>query len=63
MLQMIDIQTQPRYSISLLVYRNCIHNILKVDTNTRNGFHIWYSDTLTSNAMKNLRYVSLRKIF
>ena len=54
MLQMIDVLTQHRYSISLLAYRNCIHYILKVDTNTRNGFHIWYSDTLTSNVMKNL---------
>jgi hypothetical protein len=55
MLQMLDKPTQHRYSISLLAYRNYFHNILKVYTNTRNGYHIWYSDILTNNVLKNLQ--------
>jgi hypothetical protein len=47
MLQTIDVLAQDRHSISLLAYSNCLHNILMVYTNTRNGFHIWYSDIRT----------------
>jgi hypothetical protein len=55
MLQTIDVLAQDRHSISLLAYSHCLHYILMVYTNTRNGFHIWYSDILTSNVMKNLQ--------
>ena len=55
MLRTIDVLAQDRHSISLLAYSHCLHNILMVYTNTRNGFHIWYSDIRTSNVIKNMQ--------